>query len=180
MVWTRRVHVNLRRLRQGKELIELRQALGTQDAGVGVEGMIGQEHADAIDTQRFHVRKIFARGLRVELFPHLRRPAGPRPIIIHAERDKRLTLPCDECAPVVSDADFGQWPRRRGARGRRGARWVIVMAFARGERDASRHRQDQVKAFAIHIASPGSKLFPKRSRAQVGPGAGCTSIKRLP
>jgi len=118
MIGARRVHVNPAPLGDGKKLVELGQPLFRQRVGLHEEGAVGKEHADAVDAQGLHPLKILLRGLRVELLPHLRRPARARPIVGHSPGHEGFPTFADEAPPIGGDADFRQWhlfSRRRHA-----------------------------------------------------------------
>ena len=100
-----------------EELVELLQALLPQHAGVAVERMVSEEDADAVDAQLLHPREVLARGLGIELLPHLRRPAGAGPVVVHAEGDEGLAGFGLKGAPVFGDPHLGQGLVRRAKRG---------------------------------------------------------------
>jgi len=58
--------------------------------------------------ERFHADEILAGGLRIELFPDLRRPTGAGSEIIHPKRHDLLAAGCREAVVTEDDPHFGQ------------------------------------------------------------------------
>ena len=149
-VGTRGVDVEPRFVGEVEELIEPGQPCGIEFARLGIEGTEGDEDPHDIGALSFQAGKVATRGLGIELFPQLRRPARAGAVVGHSEGHEGFAAGIEETAIRAINADL-----RRRLFGR-------LRLGPRGRRLGAAHAQHEDNDKSLHIWVPVTSSFRRQ------------------